>query len=295
LTRTGIVEVSSPPCPVCQGTRFRKLFTKGNHDFWRCMECGLERQGPLPTAAEAKAYYDDSYAHGLYKEFASATELKRLTAVHRFRKVRRYCPGDRWLDVGTSNGTFVELLCKLGVDGHGIELSEVAVAQARAKGLPVEQSLAEEYQPDAPFDVVTCFDLVEHAIDPVQCLRAVHRLLIPGGKVVITLPNQASAIRKVMGSRWYFYIPGEHLHYFNPSTIRRLLSRTGFETERVGPITKPLSCRYSLTQFAAYNPALHRTLRSFSRTLPPRLLDWVLPLYIGEMLVIAHREASPGA
>jgi SAM-dependent methyltransferase len=169
----------------------------------------------------------------------------------------------------------------------------VAVAQARAKGLPVEQSLAEDYQPEAPFDVVTCFDLVEHAIDPVQCLTAVHRLLVHGGKVVITLPNQASAIRKVMGPRWYFYIPGEHLHYFNPSTIRRLLSRTGFETERVVGISKPLSYRYSLTNLPnttprCTNPALVPGASVSTARLVP-------PLYIGEMLVIAHRESSPGA
>jgi 2-polyprenyl-3-methyl-5-hydroxy-6-metoxy-1,4-benzoquinol methylase len=277
---------------VCGGTRFRKIFSKKGHDFWKCTDCGLERLQPLPTLDELKAYYDDSYANGLYKEFVSATEVKRLTAERRLREIEPFCPKGRWLDVGSSNGVFVEQARERGIDAHGIELSEVAVAQARARGLPVMQSTLEEYQPEAPYDVVTCFDLLEHALDPVDALRQVHRLLVPGGKLVITLPNRDSVFRRLMGRRWYFYIPEEHFHYFNPATIRRLLARTDFETERCMRTLKPLSYRYSLTQFAEYNPSLHRTLRSVSKALPERWLDWVLPLYIGEMLVVASRRGD---
>jgi 2-polyprenyl-3-methyl-5-hydroxy-6-metoxy-1,4-benzoquinol methylase len=287
-----MVEVSAPPCPACRGTRFRKLFTKKDRDFWKCEACGLERQQPLPTLAELKSFYEQSYADGLYKEFASAHEMKRLTAAHRFRTIQRDCPGARWLDVGASTGVFVEYLREQGLDAHGIDLSENAVAEAQARGVPVQASQLDDYRPERPFDVITCFDLIEHVIDPVQSLSAIHRLLVPGGKVVITLPNQNSAFRRVMGPRWFFYIPEEHLHYFNPSNVRRLLSRTGFKTERVGRISKPLTYRYSLLQFAEYNPTVYRTLKSLSRALPSKTLDWVMPLYIGEMLVVARREST---
>lgn len=292
MTRNGVTENAGLPCPVCQGTRFRKLFTKKGRDFWKCTECGLERQYPLPTIADLQAFYELSYAAGLYREFASAVELKRLTAEHRFRMIRDECPGHRWLDVGASNGVFVEFLRARGIDAHGIDLSHVAVAQARARGVPVESTRLEDYRAEAPFDVVSAFDLIEHAIDPVASLRAIHLLLAPGGKLVITLPNRDSAIRRLMGWRWFFYIPEEHLHYFGPSTIRRLLSRAGFATERVASISKPLSYRYSLAQLAEYNPTLHRPLRSLSRVLPSRVLDCVVPLPIGEMLVIARREST---
>jgi len=295
LEHNGIVQESGPACPACQGIRFRKLFTKKGRDFWKCQECGLERQHPLPTLGDLKAFYERSYANGLYRESTSALELKRVTALHRFRAIRHDCPGRRWLDVGASNGVFVELLRERGIDAHGIDLSEVAVAQARARGLPVEASPLEDYRADAPFDVLSAFDLIEHAIDPAQSLRAMQRLLVPGGRMAITLPNLESAFRRLMGRRWFFYIPEEHLHYFGPSSIRRLLSRAGFATERIGSFSKPLSYRYSLAQLAEYNPSLHRTLRSISRALPRRLLDWVLPLPIGEMLVIARRESAPRA
>src|SRR5262245_52542264 len=279
-----------PPCPACEGRDFRKSFTKKGHDFWKCASCGLERQQPLPTLAELKAYYDGSYTEGMYKEFTSATEMKRMTAAQRYKEVRPYVPPGRWLDVGCANGVFIDHVRGQGIDAHGIELSDVAVAQAKERGLPVVQSTVEDYRPDAPFDAVTCFDLVEHVIDPVQCLTSIRGLLRDGGKVAITVPNQGSVIRKLMGPRWYFYIPEEHLHYFNPSTIRRFLSRTGFDTERCGQTWKPLTYRYSLTQFVEYNPSIYKVMNAASKLMPASLLDWTLPLYIGEMMVIARKR-----
>ncbi|TMQ68379.1 MAG: class I SAM-dependent methyltransferase [Candidatus Eisenbacteria bacterium] len=284
------VDPGSPPCPVCGGADFLKIFRKGGYDFWKCAGCGLERRQPLPSLAELKAWYDDSYARGLYREFAAASRVKRATATRRLGEIRSRCPGDRWLDVGCSTGELVDVLRQRGIDARGIELSGIAVAEACRRGLPVVQSTPEDYRADRAFDVVTCFDLVEHAVDPVRCLEAVHRLLAPGGRIVLTVPNQGSVIRKLMGSRWYFYIPEEHLHYFNRSTIRRLLARTGFTTERCTRARKPLSYRYALTQLAAYNPRLHRALEAIARALPQPLLDWVVPLDIGEIMVIARKR-----
>jgi 2-polyprenyl-3-methyl-5-hydroxy-6-metoxy-1,4-benzoquinol methylase len=285
------IETQSP-CPACGQNRFRKAFSKKGFDFWTCTGCGLERRHPLPTLAELKAYYDASYAGGLYREFITATDMKRATAERRLREIGGGALGRRWLDVGCSNGVLVELLRARGVDAHGIELSDVPVAEARARGLPVERSSLEDYRPDAPYDVVTCFDVIEHAIDPVRSLEALHRLLVPGGTLVLTSPNQGSAIRRLMGASWYFYIPEEHLHYFNPETVRRLLRRTGFDPLRVGRTLKPLSLRYSLAQLAEYAPRLHQAARALARVTPRPFLNRVLPLDIGEMIVIARRRGD---
>jgi 2-polyprenyl-3-methyl-5-hydroxy-6-metoxy-1,4-benzoquinol methylase len=290
LPGSSAVQTQSPPCPACGGSAFRKIFTKKGYHFWKCVDCGLERRHPLPTLEDLKTYYDSSYVHGLYREFIVATQMKRATAERRFREIESSAQGGRWLDVGCSNGVFVELLRARGLDAHGIELSEVPVAEARARGLPVERSALEDYRPEAPFDVITCFDLLEHAIDPIVSLEALHRLLAPGGTLVVTAPNQGSTIRRVMGPSWYFYIPEEHLHYFNRSTMRRLLTRVGFDVIRLGRTLKPLSLRYSLAQLAEYTPALHRLLQGLAQAVPDALLDRVLPLYIGEMIAIARRR-----
>lgn len=276
-----------PPCPACEGRAFRPRFTKKGRDFWRCRGCGLERQFPGPDLGELRAYYEASYTDGLYREFADATSMKTATALWRLRAVVPHCRPGRWLDVGAANGVFVELARARGVMAEGVELSELAVAEARGRGLPVARAAVEDYAPGYRYDTITCFDVLEHVLDPAAFLRAVHGLLEPGGILALTLPDLGSVHRMLMGSRWYFYIPDEHLHYFDRTSLERLLSRSGFSVLRWGRALKPLSYRYSLTQLKEYNPLLYRLARAAAILIPRRLLDLEVPLYIGEMLVIA--------
>jgi SAM-dependent methyltransferase len=159
----------------------------------------------------------------------------------------------------------------------------------------VRRAAIETFQPGYLFDTVTCFDVLEHVLDPPGFLRAVQRLLVPGGTVCISVPNQGSLIRKLMGRRWFFYIPEEHLHYFHAGNLRLLLKRTGFGPADHSSAPKVLTYRYSLTQFREFNPLIYAGLRGLARLMPAALLDYPLKLYIGELLMIARREASPAA
>ncbi len=278
------------PCPACAGTRFRKLFTKKGRDFWKCESCGLEKQHPLPTLEELRDYYDRSYSEGMYKTFADAGEMKRMTARQRLEELKPWSRPGRWLDVGCANGVFVEHVRSLGIEGEGIELSEVAVADARSRGLPVFRATVEEFAPGHAYDTVTSFDVLEHVLDPLGYLGAVRKLMAPGGVAVLTMPDLSSLVRVAMGPRWYFYIPEEHLHYFDPRTVRAVLRRAGFEPIRVASTAKPLTYSYSLTQFAEYNPTIYRVLHAASRLMPKALLEAVVPLHIGELMAIGRRE-----
>ncbi len=285
------MEAEISPCPVCENRRFHKRFTKKGRDFWRCLECGLEMQYPLPTLDELRGYYDGSYRQGMYKAFADAAEIKHLTAQQRLKRLLPLMPPGRWLDVGCSVGRFVEAARRAGIEADGIDLSEVAVAEARRRALPVFCATIEDFRSDRPYDAVVGFDVLEHVRDPLEFLRAARRLLVPGGTVCIGVPNLGSLIAKVMGRRWYFYIPEEHLHFFNPATLRRLLSRAGFEVRHCGPAFKTLTYEYSLIQFREYNPLLYRLLSAVSWLLPRAALRMPIELPIGEIVVTAARVA----
>lgn len=278
------------PCPACLNRQFRFTFNKKGRDFWRCTACRLEKQYPLPTLSEIKAYYDDSYSDGLYKEFTDASNMKRLTAQHRFQEIYRYCRTGRWLDIGCADGRFVECARENGLDAEGIELSEVAVDQGKSRGVPITCTTIEDWNPLYRYDTITSFDVLEHVLDPVGYLQFAHRLLLPSGTLVLTVPNTGSMIRKIMGSQWFFYIPEEHLHYFNPSNIKLILERAGFKVRRCSWTFKVLTYQYALTQFKEYNPLIYNVLNLISKILPKKLLEMSIPLYIGEMKVIAMRN-----
>ena len=277
-----------PPCPACEGSDFGRRFVKNERHFWRCVSCGLEKQHPLPTVQELEAYYDASYRDGMYKDFVDAAEMKRMTAEYRLKKVRQHIEGGRMLDVGCSNGQFLAAARAAEIDAEGIDLSIEAVNQAVAAGLPAHHSTIDDWRPDYLYDSITMFDVLEHVIDPVDFLSSVKRLLKPNGTIVITVPNLDSITRLVMGSRWYFYIPEEHLHYFGPSVIRRLLDRLGFDVVDVTGIGKPLSFDYSMSQFEVYNPLIHALLTPLRYVLPRKLRTMPVPLHIGEMKVVAR-------
>jgi 2-polyprenyl-3-methyl-5-hydroxy-6-metoxy-1,4-benzoquinol methylase len=278
------------PCPVCQNRLFRKRFVKKGRNFWRCTRCGLEMQHPLPSPEELEQYYDESYSSGLYKTFTEARDMKVATAQQRLKEIEQFTTPGHWLDVGCSNGIFVEIAQGDEIRAEGIDISKVAVDEARQRGLDVFHSSIEDFNPGYTYDLVTAFDVLEHVLDPLEFLLLVHRLLSPLGKIVLSVPNQNSLICKIMGKNWYFYIPEEHLHYFNPFTIKQLLLRTGFtKVEACKRTHKPLNFEYSLTQFKEYNPNIYYLLNACSNLIPQKLRKKVIPIYIGEMIVIAQR------
>jgi 2-polyprenyl-3-methyl-5-hydroxy-6-metoxy-1,4-benzoquinol methylase len=247
-------------------------------------------QYPLPTQQELTEYYDRSYSDGLYKTFADAEAMKAETAAARFESVAGRLPSGRWLDVGCSSGQFVACARERGIDCEGIDVSAVAVDRGRSRGLPLAVAAIEDWTPSSAYDAITCFDVVEHVLDPAAFVADAHRLLKPGGALVITVPNLASLSRQVMGRRWYFYIPEEHLHYFRPSTLQRLVSNHGFVVTHTGAVFKPMTFDYALTQFREYNPLIHAVLATAGRLVPRRLAAMAWPVPAGEMCAVARRR-----
>jgi 2-polyprenyl-3-methyl-5-hydroxy-6-metoxy-1,4-benzoquinol methylase len=224
----------------------------------------------------------------MYKTFIEAREMKLLTAKERLKQISSHCSRGRWLDSGYSDGSFVEQAQLQGMQAEGIDLSEVAIEEARKRNFSVYYSSVENFEPGHKYDTITAFDVLEHVLDPVAFVQAVRNLLLPGGKVVLSLPDQGSLICKLMGKSWYFYIPEEHLHYFKKSTIAKLLTNAGFVVERHMPTYKPLTYNYSLTQFMEYNPLIYKVLSLVAKLLSEKIKNISIPLYIGEMMVIAR-------
>jgi len=156
-----------------------------------------------------------------------------------------YCKSGKLVDFGCGDGTFLALAAK-HFDVTGIELSPRFAELARlalrgTSGKILEGPLtevAERLLPAASFDVVTQLGYIEHEWRPLDALRAAHRILRPGGVLVIKTPNYASWNRYVMGSDWCGYHTPAHCNYFTPKTLSRILRATNFE-----PLPQPFADR----------------------------------------------------
>lgn len=280
-------------CLVCRGTRTRVLFAKGGRDFVRCRDCNFVWLRPMPSAAEVAAYYERSYCDGIYEPFAAAETIRRLVAEHRLAAIRADARPGRWLDVGAATGHFVEAAARAGMDAEGCELSSDAVARARARGLRVHHGAVEDFAPDAPYDTITAFDVLEHLREPRPFLDRLRTWLAPGGTLALTLPDVGSVYPRLMGRHWFYYAPNDHLHYFDRRTIARLLGEHGFAAIRIRRATKPLTLAYVADQLRLFTPALGRVAAPLLRAVPAPLRERPIPLYVGEMLVVA--AAAPEA
>jgi len=277
-------------CPNCGPVALSPLFEKKGRQFWRCDGCDVRLQWPLPTARELEAYYEREFAEGMYATFTAAEEMKVMTAEQRLKELSPWVPmSGRWLDVGCANGVLVEAAAKRGIAASGVELSTHAVAQGVARGLDLAAGMLEDLPVEMKYDCITAYDVLEHVLDPRGFLQAVTERLKPGGYAVLSLPNVASIFAKVMGSRWWFYIPEEHLHYFTPATVSQLGQKVGLETVRVGRTFKPLTFNYGMTQFVEYNPLIYKVMKLASSLIPGKLREWIVPLYIGEMQVVFRK------
>jgi 2-polyprenyl-3-methyl-5-hydroxy-6-metoxy-1,4-benzoquinol methylase len=222
---------------------------------------------------ETMADFDsDSFNEPQGGELARRNEVasRRLRAIARL--LGRPAHELRLLDVGCSRGHFVAAAARLGFQAEGVEPAPRIAAAARARGLTVHQGLLEEQRfAGGSFDALTLFEVVEHLKEPRSLLRECHRVLKPGGIVLISTGNAASWTVSFMGARWdYFHISrdGGHVSFFNPGSMRRLAQGCGFEVEAVE------TARVRLHEKAEVSPVLYAAgkLAAEALNLPARWL-----------------------
>jgi len=253
----------------------------------------MQMQSPLPTLQQLADYYESSFANGMYQDFAAADLLKRMTAQQRIKEISNSVPLEgKWLDVGCANGVFVQEIAKTGLDAQGIELSQNAVSIGKENGLNLHVGTVDDLPSDETFNCITAFDVLEHVLEPLDFVGSIHKRLEEGGRVVMTVPNCGGIVRRLMGKRWYFYIPEEHLHYFNRKNLAGLFEKQGFEVLSVGATYKPMTYDYALLQFAEFNPLIHKVMKAFSYLVPSSLRTRPIPLPIGELRIIAQKPDS---
>jgi 2-polyprenyl-3-methyl-5-hydroxy-6-metoxy-1,4-benzoquinol methylase len=181
---------------------------------------------PVPADLISGEYYDKKQA-GYY---LSPDKLESDYAPVRFerelRLFRRYCNRGSILDVGCSTGGFLNELRRRWPGDYevmGTDASGPALDCAAAKGIPVRRGdFVQLGFKGEDFDAVTFWAVLEHVAEPKIFLRRARELLKPEGFCFVLVPNMRSLAARVLGAR-YRYIYPEHLNYFTPQTLGRLV------------------------------------------------------------------------
>ncbi len=100
-------------------------------------------------------------------------------------------PSDVILDIGCGSGSILRHLLGLGYrELHGLEISEYAIQRLRGEGIEMHYSALPSIPlPNASFDVVIASQVLEHIIWRHRFLREMRRVLMPGGRALIFVPD----------------------------------------------------------------------------------------------------------
>lgn len=219
-------------CKICGGPE-QPWFTRQERQLVRCTGCGLVSvpDGLVRDAAGVSIY--ESEDNIFVQEGNDAYYLDETNLWSCRLKVdwiRRLCPSGRLLDAGANYGHFLKE-AQEDYDASGFELSPQAVRWSREK-LGVRNEVGSIYDPPAAeesFDVVTSWDVIEHLEDPLGALTRLRELLKPGGCLFLSTPDAGSGMAKLLGSRWYYLDPIQHLNLFSFKNLSLCLQRSGFE------------------------------------------------------------------
>jgi SAM-dependent methyltransferase len=196
----------------------------------RCRTCGISQTLPQPAKERIASYYTEDY----YPASAGGPQARR-SQLEKLALVRKTSTSGRLLDIGTGVGLFLREAQEAGFSAEGVEISATTAALGRDQlGVEIHTGdfLTIPLSPSS-YDIVTLWHSLEHFHQPREVLGKIARLLKPGGRVVIAVPNINSLQARLFRSRWYHLDVPRHLFHFTPDTLTALLRDAGFTVSSV--------------------------------------------------------------
>jgi GT2 family glycosyltransferase/SAM-dependent methyltransferase len=140
----------------------------------------------------------DSSGERFVPDVSDAYDEIAMEHLQRYRSILDLVRGKVVLDAGSGEGYGTHLLSRSAASAIGVDVSEEAVAHAAARyaggALSYRQGSIDALPfPDRMFDVVVCFEVIEHVDEALQkaFLGQARRVLKPDGILVISTPNRA--------------------------------------------------------------------------------------------------------
>jgi SAM-dependent methyltransferase len=224
-------------CIVCGGDAFHALYpvsdtNQGVPGEWKiiqCNDCRLGVLSPFPEQAEVASFYRDQFYTTDGKRFRGWVEWIRLQlARQRGRTLNRLMrQKGNLLDFGSGAGHFAAAQRDAGWQVWAIDPYSRAAEHPDKVRLDGDKIVLDF--PDGFFDAVTLWYVIEHLRDPIAAIREFHRLLRPGGCLVLSQQDFASLQARTFGPRWLYLDPPRHLWQFNETNLGRLARDLGLQ------------------------------------------------------------------
>jgi 2-polyprenyl-3-methyl-5-hydroxy-6-metoxy-1,4-benzoquinol methylase len=223
-------------CPLCE-QQSRESLHLLHTTVWECpnSQCRLRFAAPPLDETQLREAYEKHYYP---RSGNTSVEIWENTPMVILRQVfgsiiRQFdgVAGKSLLDYGCGVGHLCRLASELGMEAVGIEPDEAARAQGSTRmsnGVFAHLSDLQRAHPKRQFDLICLWDSIEHLRSPWTDLSALRNFLKPDGRLLITTPNAESLRARVFGGRWGSYVNPTHFYYFTRSSLRAVLTASGY-------------------------------------------------------------------
>lgn len=215
-------------CPLCDSKDFTFLFVKHGFDHIFCNSCDLiftlqvldnSKLGYLEEGGEGDVY-------GEYKEILQVNEMDKKKFETVFEDLEKYVDIKKIFDFGSQSGTFLDWAYeKYSVIGHEYHIPLRKIAQQ--KGHTVMNDDLETIKFDGEFDVITCWDYIDHVLNPREVIQNISKYLKKGGLFFFAINNKDSLSVRMMHERSPVFIGPHHTMHYGINQLKKLM--TGYE------------------------------------------------------------------
>jgi SAM-dependent methyltransferase len=188
-----------------------------------CAQCGVATTSPWPSASQLAEAYGTWYRPTNGRFSGLGDKLLRWTRAALAGRLDPIIPPGPVLDVGAGDGTLVEAFVRRGREAVGLE--------PYASGPHIRSAEVEEMS--GAWAAVIFWHSLEHLRQPAAALDHAANLLVPGGRLVVAVPNAGSVQARVFGDRWFALDLPRHLVHLRPAPLLSKIEALGLRVERV--------------------------------------------------------------
>ena len=255
---------------------FRRPINISGYTVVKCTNCNLLFRNPIYRQKKLQNVYNQGYLKflsgeysqkriGVYKNILNVLDLKKRTLNFNRRRV---------LDIGCGFGLFLDLMRSDDWEPYGLDFAEDCIEYAQnVLGLENTQKgdVDETLFEDDFFDLVTLLSVVAHLKNPIKMFKIIHKILRPGGFLIIYTVNANSLMHQYHKEKWTGFSKN-HIIFFDSTTICAALKIAGFVK------TETISDNRVIDLFSKIGVIPKKHIKYFSNTNQKEIL--------GDMLIV---------
>ena len=227
-------------CVACQSQNIEGQFTKSGFTYQVCNDCGTLFQGPRPKVEAFEKFYQNSPSSNYWANtfFPSVAEARREKLFRPKAKLISDLVVEKGLDVrdvidvGAGHAILLEELQAIQSSWNyfAIEPGQKLAEVCRKKGFQTLESTAENAtQWHGKADLVICFEVIEHAHDPLHFINSLKKLLRPGGHLLISGLGVDGFDIQILWEKSKSVSPPHHINFLSIEGFNQLFKKAGLQ------------------------------------------------------------------